>query len=96
MPKGEQIELVPGAGITAENPFDFNRVTVAMDRVRPFSAGPRPVLGVQSAKPAGWSSFQGVRLCNLEDLLERSLWNKDHDSRQAGGRKDWSPFVNGE
>lgn len=74
IPKGEQIELVPGSGIKAENPFDFNRVTVGMDRVRPLSAGgPGPVLGVQSAKPAGWSSFQGVRLCNLEDILERSL-----------------------
>lgn len=76
IPKGEQIELVPGSGIKVDNPFDFIRVTVGMDRVRPFSAaGPRPVLGVQSAKPAGWSAFQGVRLCNLEDLLERSLWN---------------------
>lgn len=75
IPKGEQIDLVPGSGIKVENPFDFNRVTVGMDRVRPFSPGPRPVLGIQSAKPAGWSSFQGVRLCNLEDLLERSLWD---------------------
>lgn len=76
MAKGEQIELVPGSGIKTENPFEFNRVMVDMDRVRPFSAtGPRPVMGVQSAKPAGWSSFQGVRLCNLEDLLERSLWS---------------------
>ncbi|KAH7630361.1 hypothetical protein B0T09DRAFT_321650 [Sordaria sp. MPI-SDFR-AT-0083] len=75
IPKGAQVDLVPGSGIKAENPIDFNRVTVGMDRVRPFSAGPRPVLGVQSAKPSGWSSFQGVHLCNLEDLLERSLWN---------------------
>lgn len=36
-----------------ENPFDFNRVMVYMDRVRPFSAGPRPVLGIQSAEPSG-------------------------------------------
>nr|CAD11376.1 hypothetical protein [Neurospora crassa] len=49
IPKGEQIDLVPGSGIKVENPFDFNRVTVGMDR--------------------------GVRLCNLEDLLERSLWD---------------------
>ncbi|KAK4675296.1 MLKL and TUDOR domains-containing protein [Podospora pseudoanserina] len=80
MPKGERIDLVPGSGIKAENPFDFNRVTVGMDRIRPFSAGPRPVLGVQSAKPSGWSSFQGVRLSNLEDLLEHSLWNDNSDS----------------
>ncbi|KAK4182396.1 hypothetical protein QBC35DRAFT_172930 [Podospora australis] len=83
MPKGEQIDLVPGSGIKAENPFDFNRVTVGMDRVRPFSAGPRPVLGVQSAKPSGWSSFQGVRLSNLDDLLERGLWDNDRDSQRT-------------
>jgi hypothetical protein len=84
MPEGEQIDLVPESGITAENPFDdLNRVTVGMDRVRPFSAGPRPALGVQSAKPSGWSSFQGVRLCNLEDLLERSLWDNDRDSQRT-------------
>ncbi|KAK4101832.1 hypothetical protein N658DRAFT_530591 [Parathielavia hyrcaniae] len=83
MPKGEQIDLVPESGTKAENPFDFNRVTVGMDRVRPFSAGPRPVLGVQSAKPSGWSSFQGVRLCNLEDLLERGLWDNDRDSQRT-------------
>ncbi|KAK0767246.1 hypothetical protein N5P37_000980, partial [Trichoderma harzianum] len=32
MPKGEQVDLVPGSGIKAENPFDFNRVTLSMDR----------------------------------------------------------------
>jgi hypothetical protein len=96
MPKGKPIDLVPGSGVKVENPFDFNRVTLGMDRVRPFSAGPRPVLGVQSAKPSGWSSFQGVRLCNLEDLLERSLWNNDRDSQRTGGQKDWSPFANEE
>lgn len=65
MSKGEQVDLGPGLGIKVENPFDFNRVTLSMDRVRPFSGGPRPVLGVQSAKPSGWSSFQGVHLSNL-------------------------------
>ncbi|PVH92647.1 hypothetical protein DM02DRAFT_543204 [Periconia macrospinosa] len=85
MPKGEQVDLVPGSDIKAENPFDFNRVKVAMDRVRPFIAGPRPVLCVQSAKPSGWSSFQGIHLCELEDLLEGSLWNNDRDNERAGG-----------
>ena len=75
MAQGQQIDLVPGSGVKVENPFDFNRVTLGMDRVRPFSAGPRPVLGVQSVKPSVWSSFQGVRLSNLEDLLEQSLWS---------------------
>lgn len=93
MPKGEQVDLVPGSGIKVDNPFDFNRVTLSMDRVRPFSGGPRPVLGVQSAKPPGWSSFQGVRLSNLEHLLERSLWDNDHDSQRTGGQRDRSPFV---
>ena len=77
--KGEQVDLVPGSGNKVRNPFDFNRVTVGMDLVRPFSAGPRPVLGVQSAKPPGWSSYQGLHLRNLEDLLEQSLWNNDRD-----------------
>ncbi|KUJ18885.1 uncharacterized protein LY89DRAFT_643409 [Mollisia scopiformis] len=85
MPQGEQIDLVPGSDIKMENPFDFNRVTVAMDRVRPFIAGPRPVLGVQSAMPSGWSSFQGIHLCDLEDLLEGSLWNNDLDNERVGG-----------
>ncbi|KAL7950371.1 hypothetical protein V8C42DRAFT_197331 [Trichoderma barbatum] len=81
MPKGKQVELVPGSGIKVENPFDFNRVTLSMDRVRPFSGGSRPVLGVQSTKPFGWSSFQGVHLSNLEDLLEKSLWNNSQDGQ---------------
>lgn len=79
IPKGELIELVPGSGVKIENPFDFNRVTIDMDRVRPFSAGPRPALGVQSIKPFGWSSFQGVRLSHLEDYMERNLWSKGCD-----------------
>ena len=78
--KGTLVELVPGSGIKVENPYDFNRVTLDMDLVRPLSTGPRPALGVQSAKPAGWSSFQGVRLSNLEDLLEQSIW--DDSSRK--------------
>ena len=94
MPKGKEVELVPGSGVKVENPFDFNRVTVDMDRVRPFSAGPQPVLGVQSAKPFGWSSFQDVHLYNLEDLLERSLWNDDRGSQRSGDQRDWSPFMN--
>ena len=67
---------------------------LGIDRVRPFSAGPRPVLGVQSAKPAGWSAFQGVQLCNLDDLLEQSLWNDGRDGRRTGARKEWSAFAN--
>lgn len=96
MPKGQPIDLVPGLGIRVENPFDFDRVTVDMDWVRPFSAGPRPVLGVQSIKPSGWSLFQGVHLGNLEDLLERSLWRNNHDPRRTGGQRDQSLFVNEE
>ncbi|KAF2257677.1 hypothetical protein CC78DRAFT_201579 [Lojkania enalia] len=85
MPKGKQIYLVPGSGVKVENPFDFHRVTLGMDRVRPFIAGPRPVLGVQSAKPSGWSLFQGLHLCELEDLFEESLWNNDRDNERADG-----------
>lgn len=85
MPKGKQIYLVLGADVKVENPFDFYRVTLGMDRVRPFIAGPRPVLGVQSAKPSGWSLFQGLHLCELEDLFEGSLWNNDRDNEQADG-----------
>ena len=96
MPKGKQVDLVPGSGLKGENPFDFNRLTIDMDRVRPFSAGPQPVLGVQSAKPSGWSSFQGVHLRNLEDLLERSLWYNERDSQPTGGQRDRSPVVNEE
>lgn len=89
MHKGEQVDIVPGSGVMVENPFDFNRVTLDMDRVRPsFCAGPRPVLGIQSAKPPGWSSFQGVHLCNFEALLERSLWNDDRYSQRTGGLRD--------
>ena len=96
IPKGQPIDLVPGLGIRVENPFDFDRVTVDMDWVRPFSAGPRPVLGVQSIKPSGWSLFQGVHLGNLEDLLERSLWRNNHDPKRTGGQRDQSLFVNEE
>jgi hypothetical protein len=85
MPKGKQIDLVPGSGVKVENPFDFHRVMLGMDRVRPFIAGLRPVLGVQSVKPSGWSLFQGLHLCELEDLLEGSLWNNDRDNERAGG-----------
>ncbi|PHH87963.1 hypothetical protein CDD83_8164 [Cordyceps sp. RAO-2017] len=76
-PKGTPIEVIPKSGVTVKNPHDFNRLTVSMDLVRPLSLGPAPVLGIQSTKPAGWSSFQGVRLGNLEDLLEKSLWDND-------------------
>jgi hypothetical protein len=96
MPKGEQVDLVPGSGVMVENPFDFNRLTIDMDRVRPFSAGPQPVLGVPSVKPSGWSSFQGVHLRHLEDLLERSLWNDDSGSQRTGGQRERSTFVNEE
>ncbi|TLS22803.1 uncharacterized protein PpBr36_05751 [Pyricularia pennisetigena] len=85
IPKGEQVETVPRSGVKVENPFDFNRVTLGMDQVRPLSVGPRPALGVQSVKPSWWSSFQGVQICSLEDLLERSLWNNNGDSQQTGG-----------
>lgn len=86
IPKGQPIDLIPGSSTSTtatttssvENPFDGDHVTIDMDRVRPLSSsgsgGPRPVLGLQSMKPAGWSSFQGVHLGHLEDLLERSLW----------------------
>ena len=85
IPQGEEVDLGPGSDIKLKNPFDFNRVAVAMDLVRPSNDGPRPTLGVQSAKPSTWSSFQGTYLCELEDLLERSLWNKDRDDKRAGG-----------
>ena len=81
MSKGQQVELIPGSHNKIENPFDFNTVMIAMDRIRPFSGGPRPALGVQSTKPFGWNSLQGVHLNHLESLLERTLWNDDHDDR---------------
>ncbi|KAM3547738.1 hypothetical protein ARSEF4850_009834 [Beauveria asiatica] len=73
--KGTAIELIPGSGVYAGNPYQVNRATLAMNLVRPLSTGPRPVLGMQSGKPPSWSSFQGVQLGNLEELLEESLWN---------------------
>lgn len=83
IPRGEEVDLRPGSDIKVKNPFDLNnRVAVAMDLVRPFIEGPRPSLGIQSAKPPGWSSFQGIHLGELEDLLERSLWDKG--SERAG------------
>ncbi|KAK5629071.1 hypothetical protein RRF57_004786 [Xylaria bambusicola] len=88
MSQGKQVDIVPGSGVKVENPFDFNRVTLGMDLVRPFSMGSRPALGVQSARPSGWSSFQGVHLSSLEDLLEESLWNNDRDSPRTGDQKD--------
>ena len=96
MPKGQPIDLVPGLGIRVENPFDFDRVTVDMDWVRPFSAGPRPVLRLQSVKPFGWSLIQGVHLGNLENLLERSLWRNNYNPKRTGGQRDQSLFVNEE
>ncbi|KAF3197218.1 hypothetical protein TWF679_003498 [Orbilia oligospora] len=81
MSKGQQVDLIPGSHSKVENPFDFNTVMIAMDRIRPFSGGPRPALGVQSAKPFGWNSFQGVHLSKIENLLEKTLWNDDHDNR---------------
>ena len=96
MPKGQQIDLVPGVGKGVENPFNFDRVAVDMDWVRPFSARPRPILGVQSIKPSGWSLFQGVHLGNLEDLSERSLWRNNHDPKRTGGQRDQSLCVNEE
>ncbi|CAG9973398.1 unnamed protein product [Clonostachys byssicola] len=80
--KGTSIELIPGSGIHADNPYELNRTTLAMNLVRPLSTGPRPVLGMQSGKPPGWSSFQGIQLGRLEELLEQSLWNDgDRSSR---------------
>ncbi|PQK14621.1 hypothetical protein BB8028_0005g01520 [Beauveria bassiana] len=73
--KDTAIELIPGSGVYADNPYEVNRATLAMNLVRPLSTGPRPVLGMQSGKPPSWSSFQGVQLGNLEELLEESLWN---------------------
>ena len=96
MPKGEKVKLVPGSNEEVENPFNFNRLTVDMDLVRPFSAGPRPILGVQSAKPSGWSSFQGVHFRRLENLWDRILWGDGGVSQQIGGQRDRSLFVNAE
>ncbi|KAI1288679.1 hypothetical protein F5Y03DRAFT_404548 [Xylaria venustula] len=91
-PQGTQVDIAPGSSIKVENPYDFNRVMLGMDLVRPLSTGPRPALGVQSARPSGWSSFQGVHISSLEDLLERSLWNNDRDSPRTGGQKEGNPF----
>ena len=76
--KGEDIELIPASGDKIQNPFDINRVTLSMDLVRPYIAGPRPVLGLQSFKPKGWDTFQGVNLRKLEKLMEQSLWGSEH------------------
>lgn len=92
MPQGKEVEIVPGSGVEVGNPFDFNCMTLGMDLARPLSMGPRPALGVQSARPSGWNSFQGVHLSSLEDLLERSLWNSDRDSQRTGGQKGGNPF----
>jgi hypothetical protein len=96
IPKGKQVDLVPGSGVKVENSFDFNRVTLNMDLVRPPSTGLRAILGVQSAKPSGWSPFQGVHLGSLEYLLEPSLWNNDLDSQRVGGQNNESPSTNKE
>lgn len=96
MRKGEPIDLVPGLDMRVENPFDFDRTTIDMDLVRPLSAGPRPVLGVQSIKPSGWDLFQGVHLGNLEDLLERSLWRNDHNPKRIGTPREQSLVINEE
>ncbi|KAL7807409.1 hypothetical protein V8C26DRAFT_414763 [Trichoderma gracile] len=71
MPKGE--DLGAGPGMRVKNPFSFTRVLVGMDRVRPFYRGPRPVLGLQTINPHGWSSFQGIYLHALEELLSKTL-----------------------
>ncbi|OAA53708.1 hypothetical protein ISF_08647 [Cordyceps fumosorosea ARSEF 2679] len=89
LPCGALVELLPGSppGDAVENPYDANRVMMHADLVRPLSSGggARPVLGAQSAQPAGWNSFQGVQLRNLEDLLEQSLWNDDkHGTSDTG------------
>ncbi|KAK6346148.1 hypothetical protein TWF730_010480 [Orbilia blumenaviensis] len=81
MAKGQQVDLIPGSHSKVENPFDFNTVLITMDRIQPFSEGPRPTLGVQSAKPPGWNSFQGFHLSRIENLLEETLWNNDQDNR---------------
>lgn len=83
LPHGDEVYLKPGSDATLKNPFDFNRVAVAMDLVRPFIEGPRPALGIQSAKPSGWNSFQGIHLCELDDLLERSLWDNNRNEERA-------------
>ena len=57
--KGEEIEIIPGSGVKVKNPFDVDRVMLSMDLVRPSSAGPRPVLGVQSMKPAWLGCISG-------------------------------------
>lgn len=96
MPKSKHVDLILGSEFKIENLFDFNRVTLAMGRVRPFIAGSRPVLGVSSAKPSGWSSFRGIHLYELEDLLGGSLWKTDRDNERAGGQRSRSRFANEE
>jgi hypothetical protein len=71
--------------VKVENPFNFHRVTLGIDRVRPFIAGSQPVLSVQFAKPPGCSLFQSVHLCELKDLLEGCLWNNNLDNERVGG-----------
>lgn len=85
IPHSQEIDLIPGSGNMLKNPYDSSRVVIGMDLVRPHIAGPRPALGVQSAKPLGWSAFQGAHFCGLENLVEKNLWSKDRDDGQTGG-----------
>jgi hypothetical protein len=64
----------PGAKETVKNPFIGIQVKVSMDRVRPYVAGPCPVLGTQSIRPHSWSAFQGIQFTDLQQIEENVLW----------------------
>ncbi|CAG8549079.1 12840_t:CDS:2 [Funneliformis caledonium] len=64
----------PGSKETVKNPFNGVQVTMSMDRVRPYTAGPHPVLGTQSIRPHSWSTFQGVQFTDLQQIDENILW----------------------
>ncbi|CAI2167855.1 8298_t:CDS:2 [Funneliformis geosporum] len=63
-----------GSKETVKNPFDGIQVTMSMDRVRPYIAGPHPVLDTQSIRPHSWSAFQGVQFTDLQQIDENILW----------------------
>ncbi|CAG8699714.1 13850_t:CDS:2, partial [Funneliformis mosseae] len=64
----------PGSKETVKNPFDGIQVTMNMDWVRPYSAGPNPVFGTQSIRPHSWSAFQGVQFTDLQQIDDDVLW----------------------
>ncbi|UKZ74035.1 hypothetical protein TrVFT333_001689 [Trichoderma virens FT-333] len=71
MPKGEQVDLMPGSGIKVENPFDFNRVTLNMDRVRPFSGGHD-----RFWVPSQRSHLDGVHSRAFNSPILSSFWSR--------------------